>query len=299
MINRFEMKADVKINRDATSSFVSPFSSLEKIKMVDLFSEANGVRAFNGKSVRLDRIRNRGDVTCVDIAIVDFFDFISTTLVYYQRDALIDYCESHDKCDELELIKKLIRSMNEIGSHSSFQDIIHKKELSNILAVSVLIEDVNGDVGVIHRSEKVAVSSGIFSVSATGALDEIDYYADNPIMSCAKREVEEELNIRGDALVFDELVMSKQKLQPVALLSLKLEQSWKDIISSIKSAEDFHKETQKIYAVPSARLVDFLGTETFTEVATYQLRKKYFDEGDGNDEKGPNNFCFDKDDYLL
>ncbi len=233
------------------------------------------------------------------LSLIDFYDFLSTTMVYKQKDRLITYCEDHSKFPEKELIEKYCHSINEIEIDTSFEEIIDQNNVSNMIAISILVEDRDGDVGVIHRSENVAVSSGMFSVTATGALDEQDYMEEDPFTTCAKRELKEELNIRVDSIQFDEFVMSKQKLQPIALFSLKLKQSWKDLLPSIKMAEDFKNETQEIYAVPVSMLSQFLATESFTEAATYQIHKKIVGEGFEEVTIDQASGSFDKTRFLL
>lgn len=273
-VYQFDLKPDFKVSQNWTSLFQRPFSISERAQIINIYLEKNNVDAFNGKAVRLDKIKNLGETTFLNISMIDFYDFLSTTMVYKQKASLITFCEDHNRLKEKELIENYCRSIEGIESNSSFEKIITQNDVSNIIAVSILVEDSNGDVGIVHRSEKVAVSSGVFGVTVTGVLDELDFLEEDPFTACAKRELKEELNINVDSLDFDELVMSKQKLQPIVLFNLKLDQTWKDLLPSIKMAEDFKKEAQGFFAVPVSKLSDLLASETFSEAAAYQIWKR-------------------------
>lgn len=270
----FPIKPNFKVIKNEKTLFNSLFSDIERDQLIQLYSEKNNAKPFNGKSIRLDHIKNFDNSTIIEISEIEFFDFLSTTMIYNQKDSFIDYCDKHNKKKEKTLIEKICHVVDRIKDDPSFEEIIGVNELSNILAVSILIEDKNGEVGLLHRSKNVAVSSGIFSVTATGSLDEQDYDKENPFISCAMRELEEELNIHPDTIVLDEIVMSKHKLQPIALFQLKLEQSWKELVPTIKAARDFNQETQEIYSVPISALSQFLYAETFTDAAAYQIFTK-------------------------
>lgn len=296
---RFEIKPEFNVSKNSKSLFERPYSFKERDLIIDIYSKKNGVNAFNGQSIRLDNIKNIEGKTFLEISMIDFFDFLTTTMVYKQKDSLIKFCVDHQKDKEKDLIENYCQSIDGIEVHSSFEDIINQSRVSNIIAVSILIEDKNGDVGLIHRTKKVAVSSGIFGVTATGSLDEQDYIKLDPFLSCAKRELKEELNISAESIHFDELVMSKQKLQPIALFSLKLKQSWNELIATIKVADDFNNETQDMYAVPVSVLPQFLASETFTEAASYQIYQKVKKEGFEDHIVNSPSMSFNKNSYLL
>lgn len=76
------------------------------------------------------------------------------------------------------------------------------------------------------------MSSGVYGVSATGSLEECDLLKPNPFLSCANRELEEELYLSVD-LVFTGLVASRQKLQPVALFYGKLPVYCASVLNSV------------------------------------------------------------------
>ena len=292
---QYKAKSHSVIKKNAQTLFQSPFTLQEREQIIELYKEKNRTNLFNGKSIRLDKIENIGSKTFIELSMIEFYDFISTTMIYNQRDSFIQFCKENHKGHELELIERLCDSTQ--NKEKSFENVINTNVLSNILAVSILIEDRNGAVGLLKRSNKVAISSGIFSVTSTGSLDEQDFSADNPFISCAKRELKEELNIDTESLMFEGLVMSKKKLQPIALLSVKLEKSWRELIADIKSAKDFNKETQEFYAVPLSILPHFLYTESFTDAALYQIYKKIMNNGIDMNEFSL--LDFDKKRYLI
>lgn len=269
---QFNAKSNIVIKKNTETLFQSPFTLQEREQIIALYKEKNRTNLFNGKSIRMDKIENTGSQTLIELSMIEFYDFISTTMIFNQRESFIEFCRENHKEQELELIERLCVSAR--MEENSFGSVIHTNALSNILAVSILIEDGNGEVGLLKRSNKVAISSGIHGVTSTGSLDEQDFLADNPFISCAERELKEELNLCNTNLVFEGLVMSKKKLQPIGLFGVKLEKSWKELIASIKSAKDYNEEAQEFYAVPLSALPQFLYTESFTDAALYQIYKK-------------------------
>jgi 8-oxo-dGTP pyrophosphatase MutT (NUDIX family) len=293
----FQTNPELRVVKNNTSPFRRFFSDLEMEKLIHLYSEkTNATHLFNGKSVRLDKVTNIGSSTIIHVSMIEFFDFLLTTMLYNQRDSFVRFCEDNKRYEEKALIERFCDFIDSQGSVNSFEGVIDIKELSNILAVSILVEDRNGLVGLMRRSKNVAVSSGILSVTATGSLDEQDFHENNPFISCAKRELREELNIETDSIVLDELVMSKHKLQPIALLNVKLPHDWKDLAKCIKSAKDFNYETQEMYAVPISDLSQFLYSEKFTDAASYQIYKKMIHAGVQIE---PVRSGFNKEQYLI
>ncbi len=264
-------------------------------------SQKNGGNVFNGQAVRLDNIKSGDGTTILEISMIDFFDFLSTTMVYLERDSLIMFCDDHHMKKEKALIDNYCSSIDGVEVDSSFETIVNDRRVSNIIAVSILIEDKNGYVGIIQRSNKVAVFPRMFGVPVTGVLDDQDFHKKDPFLSCVKRELKEELNltVETDSIIFDELVMSKQKLQPIALYSLTLNHSWKELFPTIKTADDFHNEIEEMYAVPVSMLPDFVTTETFTEAAAYQLYRKVSQCGLDNSLANQQNDDFNKRSFLL
>ena len=150
------------------------------------------------------------------------------------------------------------------------EDVLAINELANIITVSVLLEDKDGNVLLVKRGSKVAVSSGMFATACAGSLSEEDYNECNPFISCAKRELKEELNLVCDLHV-DKIVISKQKLQPAVLLSGKVNKSFRDLYETMIFASDFNEENQTLFAVPKDKLHSVVMHYQFTDVAAYQL----------------------------
>lgn len=294
----FSIHPKLKVLKNRKSHFRNPFSMEERERLVRLFEEKGKVHVFNGYSIRLDAIRNEEDVTIMEISEVEFFDFLTTTMIYNQSEAFLRYCEEHGRPREKDLIDRLCRDVEQTGGKPSFEKIIGSSVLSNIIAVSILIEDKHGNVGLVHRSKNVAISTGLFSVTATGSVDEQDFGADHPLVSCAIRELKEELNLNlgTDEMVLDEIVMSKYKLQPIALFRCRLDRSWEELTGDLFAAKDFHVETQEFYSVPVPVLAQFLYSETFTDAAAYQMFNRIVAEGARVDERKRD---FDKRQYLL
>ena len=247
---------------------------------VQLYSSRNNSNPFNGDAVRLDNIilTNNGKLN-IEISLVTFFDFLSTNLSIYPANSPISSFNNviltiWRSWKSFEIIGKVKNSVYKYGKIRSFHDVIKIKSLANIITVSLLVIDIDNRLGIIQRSKKVAISSGNFSVTAAGTLSKEDYEnSDNPFIACIKREAQEELNFYDIDIVFDEIIISKQKLQPVFCFTAKLNTRWEDNIDNIKSAKDFSFETKSIFAVPLNKSISFISQTVMTDASAYQIWK--------------------------
>jgi len=257
---------NVVVKKLEKTKFANPFSENEQKKLLELMGLKND--SYNGVSVRLDRVTEKN----FEISKVGFFDFILTNNLYHNRKKFLNYsiCNS----DKVALVNKIINIV-EINGLNDFSDVVDNSNLANIIAVSILIEDKNGNVGIVKRSKNVLISSGFFSSTVTGSLNEQDFKNRNPLLACAKREIEEELGLTDIELQYKSIVMSKKKLQPIVLYNAKLNVSWEDIIKDIKNAKEYSSEINIFYSVPVINIKDFMFIENFTDAVKYHLCLKY------------------------
>ena len=238
-----------------------------------LEQDAKGRKLFNGKVVRLDAIE--GDTAILSEA--KFFDFMTTNLVIKpnnraKKSALANLYATlfSDQVKQVMKLEHRVKAAIVGQPRKTFDDVIAIKELANIVTVSVLIHDCTGRVLLVHRGNKVAISSGSFATSCAGSVDVQDLETTNPFLSCAQRELKEELDLEC-SLHFDSLVISKQKLQPAALFSGYIDYCFEDVYQKMISAPDYKEENCELFAVPEDCLNSIVKRYQFTDVAAFQL----------------------------
>lgn len=263
------IKAPIKYEVSETE-FVQVLTDAERDFLVNI---SKGKNQYNGECVRLDSFSNG---TC-KVSVVGFFDFLTTNLVYLPSSRKISMKDMiirtlyDGKYKQMKLLEyRVIESVKKYGKCKTFGDVLSVDTLANIVTVSILLEDSRGNVLLVRRGKNVAVSSGMFAVSAAGSVATEDLIYDDPFLHCAMREVKEELNLDID-LKFTDLVISKQKLQPAVLYTGRLSNTFDDVLDKIIKAPDFSAENCALYAVPKTAVQSLLKTYQFTDVSAYQM----------------------------
>lgn len=267
------------VEKQMQSDFVSPISERDRDILVKFYVFRNRVKLFNGISIRLDRLEftdNEKKQAIAHVSKVGFFDFISTNLtafpsnesVHSLRKQLLSIFRS---IRTFGIIQQVTSEVQKNGHMTSVTQVLENRSLANIIAVSVLMIDANGKAGVVQRTKRVAVSSGHFGSTCAGTVSEIDFSEDDPFISCAIREIKEELNIDIKSLHFDGIVIPKQKMQPIILYHSHISQSWEELFPQIQQARDISFETQAFFAVPVDRLIPFASHVQMTDTAAYQI----------------------------
>ena len=256
---------------EAPTEFVRVLTLEEQEKI--LARGAKGKTLFNGDCVRLDSVQ--GGVA--KLSRVKFFDFMTTNLVVKPasrgKQNVLEYLQEYLEDNEVREIRKLERRVTRVTGgqeKKTFEDVLAIRELANILTVSVVIEDCTGRVLLVKRGNKVAIASGNFATTCAGSVAVEDLEQGDPILSCAQRELEEELGLKCK-LKIDCLVISKQKLQPAALCIGKIEEKFEDVVETMKNARDFNEENCAVFAVPREQLAGVVKHYQFTDVAAFQL----------------------------
>lgn len=261
------------------TQFKKILSDEERDILVNLFCSRNNSNPYNDPAIRLDKVALENDsILNIKISSVNFFDFLATNLSIYPSNTHViskwSLINSIIKwAGAFSIIDRLKIEIKKYPNPSSIHDALSIKPLANIITVAILLEDSTGRVGIVRRSISVAISSGQFSVTAAGTPTASDFDSENPIISCAKRELQEELNITGVDFNFDGLVISKQKMQPVFMLSAKLGTTWEDIYPSIVSARDFKFEVQNIIVLSPEKALSMIHKVTMTDASAYHIYK--------------------------
>lgn len=238
-------------------TYVDIYTPEERAMIIKKYQTPN---LFNGPCVRMDALV---DGYCV-LSPVMFYDFFCCNLVgIHNKDPLA--------WDKLKPV------LSRYGKLDSFDKVLKVRELPNIIGTSTLLSDPNGEYLLVERNTSVSVGSGLFACTSSGSMDVVDMDYPNPIVGCALRELKEELNLSCN-LVITGVVMPIQKLQPIVLLSGAVQRPWRELLSTVKSGEDFHKENSRILSVPRKDLLSLIAMYKFTDAASYQI----FIEAGGN-----------------
>lgn len=255
------------------SAFHRLLSEQEQIQILE--QDAKGKSLFNGCAIRLDSLETGNAI----LSKVGFFDFMTTNLVIKpnnrtKKSAFANLYSAlfSDQVKQVLQLEHRVKAAVLGQPRKTFHDVIAIKELANIVTVSVLLWDCTGRALLVHRGNKVAVSSGSFAASCAGSVDDSDLDSDNPFLSCAQRELKEELNLEC-RLQLDTLVISKQKLQPAALFSAKINCKFEDIYQQMINAPDYKEENCALFAVPHERLNGVVKKYQFTDVAAFQIAR--------------------------
>ena len=235
------------------TSFYQMLSKEEQLQIVE--HSTKGKTLFNGCTVRLDSLKNGTAI----LSKVGFFDFMTTNLIIKpnnsaKRSAVANMYSAlfSDQVKQIMRLEHHVKAAVIAQPRKTFDDVIAIRELANIITVSVLIKDCTG------------------RALLAGSLDERDLATDNPFLSCAQRELKEELNLEC-RLHLDHMVISKQKLQPAALFSGKIESRFEDVYQQMISAPDYKEENCELFAVPPESLIGVVKNYQFTDVAAFQI----------------------------
>lgn len=234
------------------------FTPAERNAILNKYKKPN---LFNGVCIRLDRIWNQ----CAYLSPVMFYDFLCCNIVgFHNRDIMA--------------WPKLNNYLAKYGPLDSFEKVLNVVELPNIIGTSTLLHDVNDEFLLVERNTSVSIGSGLFACTSSGSLDVTDIQQPNPIVSCGIRELQEELNIKCD-LWLEGICMPLQKMQPIALLTGKVNLPWRTILHNMIKAEDFRKENSRLLIVPRDKLLLMISCYAFTDAASFHI----FFEAGGNE----------------
>ncbi|MDD3340882.1 MAG: hypothetical protein PHN72_01585 [Bacilli bacterium] len=256
------------------TTFKSIFDNTDKEKLIEIYyRNKQNSNVFNGVSTRLDKIILNKQNCILEISKVNYFDLITSNMLYFKPNQWLDNCLSED---ELNFCKNKIGEIRGvIEGHKKLEDIINNENISNIMAVSVLIEDMDGKIGITKRTSNVSMSSGFVSTSVTGSVDGENYLDDNPLIHCVNKEVFEELGLKINQIELKGLAISKTKLQPIFLFNAKLDDTWENVIQKMKSAKDYKKEIEKFSIVSISDIPGLLTNNELSDATRYHIYLKY------------------------
>lgn len=275
---------DIKISgivKLTKSNFVSPLPEYERDIIVRFHASRNNSNPFNGDAVRLDCIASvPGDSgnMVANVSEVGFFDFIATNLVAYPANVPLTSFR-HQVATALQamrimgLIQQVTIGVEKYGRPTTVEDVLQNRSLANIVAVSVLLFDSTGRAGIVKRTHLTAVSSGNYGATCTGTVSSADLSTPDPFLTCAIREIEEEIGFQLAAanLCFDGILVPKQKMQPIFLYHGTISVPWEDLLPQIEGSKDMLSENKAFYIVPGKDLTRVVVRLHMTDTAAYQI----------------------------
>lgn len=236
-----------------SSEFINPFTKEEQETII----KASSTRILTNDPVfRLESLNNG----TAKIAQINFFDFMTTNYFYSNQNNV-----SNAKI----LKKKLLQNLKDCDTND-FDSILSQKALANPLAISLLLEDFRGNYLFCTRSSSVAVASAEHACSVTASMNLSDFNNTNPFIACAARELYEELGLYAD-LSLQQIVISKQKLQPTVLLHGLVRKPFTELCSTMVRARDYNRENCFMHAIPKTKVLRAIRYNDFTDIAAYHV----------------------------
>lgn len=266
---------DTLIERVPKPGFESPFNPEEQQRIAKSLGLLEG--DFNDeRAVRLEWMREdtNGQLR-LGISRISFLDALTTNLA-------IDPCcttpdtrrwttRAADEYATRELMSRLRLQVRSEGPSRDATDVLRIRSLANPIAVSLLLRDTRGRPGVIQRASGPNVSSADYCATVTGSVNGADFAWTDPFLHCAQREMQEELGVRGVDLVFDGIIIVRQKLQPVFLYEGMVDTTWEDLASTIAGAPDYQRESAAFLAIPPSDVSRAAVHLHLTDAASYQM----------------------------
>lgn len=265
-IKKIEKKCE--FIREQHSNFNLPLSEFEKKEIVN-YSVKNVDNLYNGQVVRLNSIIENQTTLVFYINKVRYFDSLSSNILYQKYAKQIEQLQNNHTIEKK--IKTILTQIKNEGI-GTFAEVLNNKKLANTIAVSVLVKDIDGKYALVLRTKNLAVGAGMLSVTVTGALDENDYNCNNPVLACAKRELEEELGISTINTKIEYIVISKSKLQPVFIINAEISDRWRDIIPNFENAKDYKNEVKELLIVSKKDMVALMQNCRMTDAAYFHLQ---------------------------
>lgn len=261
---------DYECVHNESSCYNSLFKTDEKEVLVKLAKTVFNRDFTNEKSVRLEDIEIDGNMK-VSVSLSEFYEFLVTNFSLLNMDKLLENASMVER----NLLLRIKHTLDD-SSIKSFDDILHCQFLSNIIAVSCLIQDRKGNVLLTRRNNNVGIANGFLSVSVTGSVDYDDYCHNDPFVACCEREVEEELGYmvnKNSEIRFKKIVCGEKKLQPIALMDMMVDDI-QEVVDALINCKDFEEENSSYYVCKAREVENMLNSGQYktTEAGLIHLR---------------------------
>ena len=269
----YTFNKDIEFDILNISHYSSIVSSCERELLATFIADKCGV--FNGSTVSLINIDSLLHKDILNLAESDFYELLITNILFMNKDAILNRAKENDN----QIIMNLINRMDKQFIKLKEFDTINSKIMSNSIAISILLEDIDGELLLVERANNMVIGSGLLSTTATGALDKTDLFSLNPIFHCAQRELQEELNIRATDMIIDSIVIAKNKLQPIFIVYGKYDRTFRDSISNIVKAKDYQAEVNKLIIISKKLVSNFIKDKQMTGATRFQIMNYIKNDG--------------------
>lgn len=159
---------------ESPSTFRPPFTISET---GEIAAAVTGGTAYNGTAVRLESIvlDKETDTAVLGVSPTTFYDLLATNILYTApREALDGIITEHIR-DRAEAFR---------DSHvPADAEILEDKRFANALAVSLIVEDIDGRLLLTERAADLAIGAGLYGVSATRGVTVEDIDSAHPILA--------------------------------------------------------------------------------------------------------------------
>ncbi len=263
-----------RYNKNSKTKFCRLLSGDEIDIIIPIYKKFKKGSLFNSAAIRLDNIFEDGEDIVLELSKIEFYDFILTNILLMQINEFIEFVEKNKFPDNVLLIlKNLELNMKKERNINKLEDIVKINELSNVLAVSILVRDKNQKYILVKRSNATIIGNEFYGVTATGSVDGEDFDSHNPLLNCAQRELKEELNLNVNQCDMNivGLVAGKNKLQPIAIIDVELNCEVESILENVSGAKDYTKEINEIIIVSKEKLREVIYRGRYTEAAEYHI----------------------------
>ena len=260
-----------KIEKIEGKVFSSFFSSDEYNDIMSFYFIDKSKRLYDGSTFRIDEIKHERDGDIITISNISFYDYMTSNILLVNEKGIIDYLENINK---KTLIKKINEFVDECKKLKNTEEILENIHLSNLASVSLLIKDKNQRYGIIKRGRNTAVSSGFYSVTSTGCIEEVDFNNSNPFVGTCLRELGEELDIflEPEKIKVNGVVFDKNKLQPVILCDSEIDDVWENLVEKTMKGKDYNLEVAEFFSVSENELPNYISAEKMTEASKVHIQ---------------------------
>ena len=228
----------------------SPFTETELHEIASIVERASGVVYDYNPAARLSHIDASGATVNMVFGETSFLPFVATNMLSVkaaQIDRFLAYAGDARAYDLVSNMRTWLR-----GSEAGIIGTVNSQRYSGVVAVSVMVRDPEENVLVVRRSGLVGVGTWLTCVSCTGTAVPEDCRADNPVIACAQRELEEELGVfvPDDRMELVAVVMDSRKRQPAFLLNGRIDFPIREILLPATSALDRYENLELIACAP-------------------------------------------------
>lgn len=269
----YKIPGMVRYSRNG-ANFDLPIRPETKDRLLEMWSEYKKGDYYNSECIRLESITTENHVTYIELSKTDFYSLIISNIIVSQISDFSRFVRENYGEKGNDYIQELTYYYSTLKECGDFVELITEGNLPNALATSVMVRDRHDNILLVKRTSNVGIGKNIYSVSATGAVDSEDWNKEDPIKSCARRELKEELNfdIPESRIELFDIVAGVNKKQPIAILNATVDIDLSKGVAGAEKGIDYELEIQKIHVCKISDINKILREQQFTEAAEFHLK---------------------------